>query len=78
MGRVSELLAAPWAPPLSVIIAEQFTPEERQYFEQVVRRVVESADAVTTTRMTYLTAVRARRHIPRGLTDSAILGTGPR
>jgi ubiquinone/menaquinone biosynthesis C-methylase UbiE len=65
----------PWAPPLSVILAEQFTLEERQYFEQVVRPVVESPNAVSTTRMTYLTATKPLSHISRGRTDSAILAT---
>ena len=46
----------PWAPPLSVILAEQFTPQERQFFEQVMRPIVESPDAVTTSRIVYLNA----------------------
>jgi arsenite methyltransferase len=48
----------PWAPPPSVILAEQFAPEERLIFEQVMRPIVESPDTVTTTRMVYLTATR--------------------
>lgn len=46
----------PWAPPLSVILAEQFTSDEREIFEQVVRRTIEAPDAVTIERMAYLTA----------------------
>ena len=48
----------PWAPPLSAILQQQFTPEERQFFEQVMRPIVESPDAVTTTRVVYLSAVK--------------------
>jgi arsenite methyltransferase len=48
----------PWAPPLSTILKEQFTLEERQLFEQIMRPIVESPDAVTTTRIAYLNAVR--------------------
>lgn len=46
----------PLAPPLSVIMAEQFTPEEREYFERSMRPVVEDPKAVSTDRMVYLTA----------------------
>jgi ubiquinone/menaquinone biosynthesis C-methylase UbiE len=46
----------PLAPPLSVIMAEQFTAEERQLFERSMRPVVENEKAVTTDRMLYLTA----------------------
>jgi hypothetical protein len=48
----------PWSPPLSVILKEQFTPEERQFFEQIMRPIVESPDAVTTTRVAYLNAAK--------------------
>jgi arsenite methyltransferase len=48
----------PWAPPPSIILAEQFTPEERLLFERVMRPIVESPDTVTITRMIYLTAIR--------------------
>jgi arsenite methyltransferase len=48
----------PWAPPPSVILAEQFSAEERQYFEQIMRPIVESPDAVTTSRIVYLNATR--------------------
>jgi arsenite methyltransferase len=46
----------PLAPPLSAIMAEQFTAEERQLFEQTLRPVIEDPKAVTTDRMLYLTA----------------------
>ena len=46
----------PLAPPLSVIMAGQFTAEERQLFERSMRPVVEDEKAVTTDRMLYLTA----------------------
>jgi ubiquinone/menaquinone biosynthesis C-methylase UbiE len=46
----------PWAPSLSLILAEQFTAEERQIFEQFVRPIVEAGQFTTTDRMAYLTA----------------------
>ncbi|MGA7540814.1 MAG: class I SAM-dependent methyltransferase [Steroidobacteraceae bacterium] len=46
----------PLAPPLSAIMAEQFTAEERQLFERSMRPVVEDPKAVMTDRMLYLTA----------------------
>jgi ubiquinone/menaquinone biosynthesis C-methylase UbiE len=46
----------PWAPPLSAILKEQFTAEERKFFEQIMRPIVESPDAVNTTRVAYLSA----------------------
>jgi hypothetical protein len=49
----------PWAPPLSIILKEQFTPEERQFFEQIMRPIVESPHAVTTTRIVYLNAMKS-------------------
>ena len=67
----------PWAPPLCDILAEKFTADERQYFEEVVRPIVESPHAVTTTRMSYLSATRPVRRIALGPTDSAILASGP-
>jgi arsenite methyltransferase len=54
----------PWAPPLSTVLEERFTPEERQFFEQIMRPIVESPDAVTTTRIVYLNAVKPVAHIP--------------
>lgn len=46
----------PLAPTLSAIMAEQFTPEERELFERSMRPVVEDPKAVSTDRMLYLTA----------------------
>lgn len=46
----------PLAPPLSAIMAERFTAEERQLFERALRPVIEDPKAVTTDRMLYLTA----------------------
>ena len=65
----------PWAPPLSAVLAEQFTPEEQQYFEQITRPIVESPDAVTTTRIAYLNAIKPLRIHSIGVVDSAILAT---
>ncbi len=48
----------PLAPTLSVIMAQQFTAEERQFFEQVFRPVVEDPKSVTADRIVYLTATR--------------------
>lgn len=46
----------PLAPPLSVIMAKQFTLEERELFERSMRPVIEDPKAVSTDRMLYLTA----------------------
>lgn len=46
----------PLAPPLGVILAERFTPEERQFFEQILRPGVEAGQPVATNRIAYLTA----------------------
>lgn len=46
----------PWAPSLQQILAERFTSEERQYFEQMVRPTVESGANMTTERSAYLQA----------------------
>jgi arsenite methyltransferase len=48
----------PRAPALKQILAEQFTFEERQFFEQMVRPTVESGKNVTTDRAMYLQAQR--------------------
>jgi hypothetical protein len=48
----------PWAPPLSIILAEQFTADERQFFEQVVRPTVEAGKNLTTERIVYLNAMK--------------------
>ena len=49
----------PLAPPLSAIMAGQFTAEERAFFERSMRPVVEDPNAVTVDRMVYLTASKA-------------------
>ena len=46
----------PLAPSLSVILAEQFNAEERQFFEKILRPIVESGNFDSTGRMAYLTA----------------------
>jgi len=46
----------PLAPSLNQILAERFTPEERQYFEQMLRPTVEAGKSITTDRVAYLQA----------------------
>ena len=46
----------PWAPSLARIMAEQFSAAEREYFESIVRPLVESGRNVTTDRAAYLQA----------------------
>jgi predicted deacylase len=46
----------PWAPALTDILAQQFTPPEQQYFEEIMRPLVESGRALTTIRTAYITA----------------------
>jgi arsenite methyltransferase len=46
----------PLAPPLSIILAEQFSAEERQIFEAVMRPQIEDPRSLTTDRVAYLTA----------------------
>jgi ubiquinone/menaquinone biosynthesis C-methylase UbiE len=48
----------PWAPPLTDILAQQFTPSERQYFEETMRPLVESGRSLTTIRTAYITAAK--------------------
>lgn len=48
----------PLAPSLSVIFAEQFTSEEQQLFEKVMRPTVEAGQAITIDRMAYLSATK--------------------
>ena len=45
----------PLAPPLSAIMAEQFTAEERELFERSMRPVIEDPNTVAIDRMVYLT-----------------------
>jgi arsenite methyltransferase len=49
----------PWAPPLSDILAQQFTPEERQFFEETLRPSVESGQGADITKVVYLSATNA-------------------
>ena len=49
----------PWAPTLSTILAEKFTPEERQTFENTMRPLVESGQALGVGRTAFLTAAKA-------------------
>lgn len=46
----------PWAPTLRQILTEQFTSEERQFFERIVRPTVESGKNLSTDRAMYLQA----------------------
>jgi ubiquinone/menaquinone biosynthesis C-methylase UbiE len=46
----------PWAPPLSVILADRFTSSERQYFESILRPQVESGSNLSSDRVAYLNA----------------------
>jgi len=46
----------PWAPSLEQILAERFTAGEREYFESIVRPLVESGRNITTDRAAYLQA----------------------
>jgi ubiquinone/menaquinone biosynthesis C-methylase UbiE len=46
----------PWAPSLQQIMAERFTPDERRFFEQIVRPTVESGKNFNTDRVAYLQA----------------------
>jgi hypothetical protein len=48
----------PLAPSLKQILAERFTPDERSFFEQLLRPTVESGKIVTTDRSIYLQAQR--------------------
>lgn len=49
----------PWAPTLSVILAERFSAEERQTFENTMRPLVESGQALSIGRVAYVTARKA-------------------
>ena len=46
----------PWAPSLKQIMQERFSPEERQFFEHMVRPTVESGRNMNTERAVYLQA----------------------
>ena len=55
----------PWAPSLAAILEERFSPDERAFFEQMVRPTVESGKAVTTDRVAYLNARKPLTADPR-------------
>jgi ubiquinone/menaquinone biosynthesis C-methylase UbiE len=46
----------PWAPSVGDILAKQFTPKERQLFEQVLRPTIEARKLLATERVAYVTA----------------------
>jgi arsenite methyltransferase len=48
----------PWAKPLSVILEEQFTAEERQILEQALRQAITAPNSVAIERIAYLTATK--------------------
>jgi ubiquinone/menaquinone biosynthesis C-methylase UbiE len=48
----------PWAPPLSLILAQQFSPEERQAFEGMFRPMVESGQLISTDRVVFVSATK--------------------
>jgi arsenite methyltransferase len=48
----------PWAPTPSVLLEQQFTAQEREFFEKIMRPIVESPNTVTTTRSVYLNATK--------------------
>jgi arsenite methyltransferase len=48
----------PWAKPLSVILEEQFTAEERQILEQALRQAVAAPNSVAVERIAYLNATK--------------------
>ncbi|MGH8144024.1 MAG: class I SAM-dependent methyltransferase [Steroidobacteraceae bacterium] len=50
----------PLAPPTGVILQEQFSADERKEFERVVRTVLADREALSTSRMAYLTATKRR------------------
>ena len=46
----------PWAPSLNTIMAEQFSPDDRELFEQILRPIVESGQFISSNRVAFLTA----------------------
>ena len=51
----------PWAPRLGDVLANQFTVDERLFFEQILRPQVEGRRLVTAERTAYLTALKPPR-----------------
>jgi len=54
----------PLAPSLSVIMKEQFTQKERDFFEEKLRPTVETGQSLSTDRMVYLTAKKPNSETP--------------
>ena len=50
----------PWAPTLQEVLTEQFSPQERQLFERILRPRIESGQYLLTDRIAYLTATKPR------------------
>ena len=48
----------PWAPSLNTVLAQQFSQEEREFFEQTMRPIVEKNQSTSTERNTYVTAIK--------------------
>jgi arsenite methyltransferase len=48
----------PWAKPLSALLAEQFTVEERRILEQALRQALDAPNSVAIERIAYLTATK--------------------
>jgi arsenite methyltransferase len=48
----------PWAKPLSAILEEQFTAEERRILEQALRQAITAPNSVAIERIAYLTATK--------------------
>jgi ubiquinone/menaquinone biosynthesis C-methylase UbiE len=48
----------PWAPTLQQIMAERFTADDRQFFEQMVRPSVQSGKSFNTDRVAYAQALK--------------------
>ena len=51
----------PWAPSLRRILAEQFTPEERTFFEKILRPTVESGNTLSIDRVAYMQAAKPQQ-----------------
>lgn len=48
----------PWATSLGDILANQFSSEERQLFERVLRPTVDNGQLISTDRIAYVTAIK--------------------
>ncbi len=54
----------PWAPSLKTILAQKFSPEERQFFESVLRPTIESGGYTVTDKIVYITAAKPLSTLP--------------